>query len=238
MSVKAMGRVFSMDMPPNLKLVLLALADHADHDGKGIHPGVPLVAQKTGYSEREVFRIIKELVSTNRLAVQEALPGKKVVYCLADPCQSVMGNPCQSDTPDKVSPLTSDALTPDICDSGPLTYDAIPPHPPIRKNRQEEPSKNRPIGGEKRFVRPTIEQCREYGPSINLPVAECDKFFHYQTSKGWKVGKEPMANWKSAMVSWRDSPFRKDKSPPKGGITDEVMAEAQRLREAGGLYAR
>jgi hypothetical protein len=61
MSVKIMGAVWDMDLPPNEKLVLLALADHADHDGGNVFPSVPTVARKTGYSERQVQVIMRRL---------------------------------------------------------------------------------------------------------------------------------------------------------------------------------
>ena len=67
MSVKVMGAVFDLDIPPNLKLVLLAYADHAHHDGTSIFPAADLVAEKTGYSVRSVKRIARELESAGLL---------------------------------------------------------------------------------------------------------------------------------------------------------------------------
>jgi len=43
------------------KYVLLAYADHADQNGKNIFPSIDLIAQKTGYSERSVQTITREL---------------------------------------------------------------------------------------------------------------------------------------------------------------------------------
>jgi len=56
-----MGIVWDCDLPQNHKLVLLAYADHADHDGGSIFPSINLIAYKTGYSERSVQRITREL---------------------------------------------------------------------------------------------------------------------------------------------------------------------------------
>ena len=67
MSVKVMGFVWDLELPPNLKLVLLAYADHADHDGGSIYPAIGTVAQKTGYSPREVQRLTRELEARGRL---------------------------------------------------------------------------------------------------------------------------------------------------------------------------
>ena len=61
MSVKVMGWVWDQDLPQNEKFVLLAYADHADHDGYNIYPSVALIAHKTGYAHRSVQRITKQL---------------------------------------------------------------------------------------------------------------------------------------------------------------------------------
>lgn len=63
MSVKIMGLVWDCGLPRNEKYILLALADHADHEGYNIYPSVGRVAWKTGYDERMVQRIIKKLIT-------------------------------------------------------------------------------------------------------------------------------------------------------------------------------
>ena len=70
MSVKTMGLVWDMECPkeinksafkPSNKFVLIAYADHADHNGRNIYPAVPTIAKKTGYDERSVQRLTREL---------------------------------------------------------------------------------------------------------------------------------------------------------------------------------
>jgi hypothetical protein len=61
MSVKAMGAVWDLKIEPEEKFVLLAYADHADHNGFSIFPAVSSIAEKTGYSERSVQRITRRL---------------------------------------------------------------------------------------------------------------------------------------------------------------------------------
>lgn len=62
-----MAAVWDMDLPRDQKFILLAYADHADHDGGNIYPAVALIARKTGYSVRSVQTVAKELVSSGRL---------------------------------------------------------------------------------------------------------------------------------------------------------------------------
>lgn len=68
MSVKMMGLVWDADhIDRKKKYVLLAYADHADHEGNNIFPAVATVARKTGYSERNIQRITQELVDDKYL---------------------------------------------------------------------------------------------------------------------------------------------------------------------------
>jgi len=70
MSVKVMSAVWdSSRSTGNARLVLLAIADSADHDGTNAWPAVATIATKTRLSRRTVQRQIKELVALGELAV-------------------------------------------------------------------------------------------------------------------------------------------------------------------------
>lgn len=51
---------------------------------------------------------------------------------------------------------------------------------------------------QKRFVPPTIEECIKHS---NNPE-ESEKFVLYYESNGWKVNRNKMVNWKSALTGW------------------------------------
>lgn len=61
MSGKVSGWAWDQDLPVNQKYVLLCYADHADHDGGSVFPSLELVAEKTGYTKRNVRRITRRL---------------------------------------------------------------------------------------------------------------------------------------------------------------------------------
>jgi hypothetical protein len=61
MSVKIMGMVWDLKIDREEKFILLAYADHASHDGTSIYPAVSTIAEKTGYSERSVQLITRQL---------------------------------------------------------------------------------------------------------------------------------------------------------------------------------
>jgi hypothetical protein len=53
----------------------------------------------------------------------------------------------------------------------------------------------------KRFTKPTIEDIKEYCIERNNFV-DAEKFFDYYSSNGWKVGKNPMKDWKASVRTW------------------------------------
>lgn len=70
------------------RLVLLAIADHANHDGCDAWPSVPIIAQKARVDRASVFRAIKRLVDLGELEVHSR-PGHRNVYrvVICDPSQ-------------------------------------------------------------------------------------------------------------------------------------------------------
>lgn len=67
-----MSWVWDQELPPNGKIVLLAIADHADDTGRNAYPSHKTLARKTGYGERQIKKIIDALVSTGVLSVSVA----------------------------------------------------------------------------------------------------------------------------------------------------------------------
>lgn len=61
MSIKLMAQVWELDLCHAEQSVLLAMADIAHDDGTHCYPSVALIAWKTGYSDRQVQRIIHSL---------------------------------------------------------------------------------------------------------------------------------------------------------------------------------
>jgi len=62
MSVKQMALVWEHEFPHNKQSVMLALTDHANDLGEKMFPSVARLAWKTGYSSKQVSRIIKFLI--------------------------------------------------------------------------------------------------------------------------------------------------------------------------------
>lgn len=51
------------------------------------------------------------------------------------------------------------------------------------------------------FVKPTFEECMAYAQEKGFQW-NIERFFNYYESNGWRVGQNPMKNWKAAMRTW------------------------------------
>lgn len=64
----------------------------------------------------------------------------------------------------------------------------------------------------KRFIPPSLDEVTAYCTERNNSI-DPEGFIDYYTSNGWKVGKNPMKDWKAAVRSWE----QRDKKAPKKG---------------------
>ena len=82
--------------------------------------------------------------------------------------------------------------------------------PNIKKNKEVKNTPYNPPQGDegvpvsKRFVPPTPEEVNTYCRERNNGI-DGSEFCDFYTSKGWKVGKNPMKDWKAAVRTWERS---------------------------------
>jgi biotin operon repressor len=61
MSYRIQPLIWRAQLDPTAKLVLLKMADHADHDGANVYPSVPAIASACGLKDRAVQSAIRRL---------------------------------------------------------------------------------------------------------------------------------------------------------------------------------
>ncbi len=108
MSGKVMGHVWDLDLPHSQMLVLLALADHADHQGENIHPSLGLVAWKVGYSKRQVQRVVRDLKREGLLIEVKPASNQKAVTYKINFATCRKKPPFMSSGDDKMSSISND----------------------------------------------------------------------------------------------------------------------------------
>ncbi len=77
----------------------------------------------------------------------------------------------------------------------------------------------------KKFIPPTIEEvkvyCSERGNNVNP-----EQFVSYYTANGWKVGKNPMKDWKAAVRTWENNGYSNN-SKNNGGNQNNPLSNQQ-----------
>ena len=80
----------------------------------------------------------------------------------------------------------------------------------------------------KRVVKPTVVDIAEYCIERNNSV-DAEKFYDYYSSNGWKVGKNPMKDWKASVRTWEKNTTQENEkaSQPKKVLTAWEQARTQ-----------
>ena len=68
----------------------------------------------------------------------------------------------------------------------------------IDKNIDKEKDVNKP---QKRFTKPTLEEVQAYCKERNNGV-DARKWYNHYEAVGWKVGRNPMKDWKASVRTW------------------------------------
>lgn len=82
----------------------------------------------------------------------------------------------------------------------------------------------------KRFVKPTIEEIKKYADEyatqeqIEISTDWAKGFYNHNESKGWKVGANPMKDWKAAIRTWLGREKKKQTPKENGGKIKKVIA--------------
>ena len=79
-----------------------------------------------------------------------------------------------------------------------------------------------------KFVPPTIEDVVLYAAEDGLEI-DAEGFFYFYESQGWRVGRNPMKDWKSAMKRWAREEAKKRNQQKQYG---NAATDPKRQRDA------
>ena len=95
------------------------------------------------------------------------------------------------------------------------------PNETLKEKKRKEKKGNE---NNSRFTPPTIDEviayCQERKNNVN-PV----RWFNFYASKGWKVGKEPMKDWKASVRYWESDENDGNNSRGNGNTTEPNRAD-------------
>ena len=84
------------------------------------------------------------------------------------------------------------------------------------------------LTAEKKETHPTLEEVVSFSQEMGMPV-DAQLFFDYYEANGWRIGKNPMKDWKAAFRAWaRNAPQKRPAPPGKRSYLDNFR-EAREL---------
>jgi DnaD/phage-associated family protein len=236
-SAKISGLVWDLDLCQRDMLILLAITDHANHEG-AMWPSVALLVWKTGYSKSTVLRTLNSLVKRNIL-LRRTRPGKETIY-LASFDAAPKKAPRQIPEPKTKTSVTAmtrvTAMTPVSnvpVDETPtrVTHSAKPNDEPSLK---EEPSP---------LQRPVVFKAYEdaFGMMLTPMLADELKLLSEEYPEAWVVdamritatnGKRSLNYSKSILRRWQTEGHTTDKPAlVVVSVTDEQRAAREKQLE-------
>ena len=211
MSVKMMGLVYDAHLPPGENSILLAYADHANHEGEEIYPGYTRIANKTGYSRRQVIRIAAQL-QTSRKAVGKFAERRELLiaygtskrgttkFKLNIPELKALDPNFTGDTMSPVEENASDTMSP-------VENQVVTPSHPPSDTMSPEPSFNRPLNPDEKI----LEEVKRTLKS-EMPLAEYNRrikpLFFFENGKAngtiaYAQNDEYTTDWLSQRLTTR-----------------------------------
>lgn len=80
-----------------------------------------------------------------------------------------------------------------------------------------------------KFVKPTLDELQAYIKEKNLNV-DPEAFIDFYNSKGWKIGKNSMKDWKAACRTWHRRVKNSTRQPQKpGSITSAPTYDIRKI---------
>lgn len=84
----------------------------------------------------------------------------------------------------------------------------------VEYNNKDKEKNNTPKGGSSKFVIPALEEVTDFIKEINALV-DPEEFYNYYQSNGWKVGRNPMKDWRAAVRQWSAKRKKEQKATSK-----------------------
>lgn len=166
------------------EMLLYALIYSYSDGGSAFYGSTEYLAKRLGSSKSRIIKVLNEMVSKGLIIKKTS--GRFNFYvtnfnyvCNTDEPPVSVEHPirCQVDTESSVIPTPNN----------------------INNNIKNNISVTR-------FVKPKVEEIESYCKDRKNNV-DAQQFFDYYESKGWKVGKSPMKDWKSAVHTWERNDF-------------------------------
>lgn len=169
------------------------------------------LSKQTGISEQSVRTALKQLCLTHHITqgvtqwVTQGLThplthsGTLVTICDYDRYSGFFNEPnTLSNTPSNTQPNNDIRNNKEYKEENKeIVIESVVAQPQQTPTQPKERKKR----SSSAFVKPTFEECMAYAQEKGYQW-NIERFFNYYESNGWRVGQNPMKNWKAAMRTW------------------------------------
>ena len=171
-----------------------------------------IVCGFTNLSRQALDRARNELKQKGYIDYKKGYSNQAGTYVIVS---FVTQNDTQSDTQDDTQDNTQSGHT--LCTLNKLNK--------TKQNKKENIQR-------KTFSKPTVEEVKAYCSERKNNV-DAEKFCDFYESKGWRVGKEPMKDWKASVRTWEKG----DKKPPGKPTNAYINPTQSEFDNLEGFYA-
>lgn len=169
------------------------------------------------WSKGRTERFIKELKNWDMITVETGTVQNVITICNYNKFQGVPKNSGTDMGQQRGKSWDSDGVT-----LGDKT-NTVNTLKPVKQKRKK---------GAKKFAPPTLDQIHDYFCEIGIANRSfAEKFQDHYIGNGWKIGKNPMKDWKATCRTWKrresefSSPTRQSQPPPtpKPNIFEQAL---------------
>ena len=104
------------------------------------------------------------------------------------------------------------------------------------KDKEKEIVKETDIEKRKKFIKPTLEELKEYISTREIKI-DAQKFLNHYDSVGWKVSNNPMKDWKACVRTWEGRNYNTTNNQQKPtGMPKPNYNDPNYYKDDGGFY--
>lgn len=174
---------------------LLLEANYKENNWKGIQlprgtfpTSTRSLSEKTGLSIQQTKTCLKKLQLTNEITIKATNKYSLITIRKWDEYQC-----CDDEITIKTTNKTDDIQLPNN-------------KPSNNTIRNKEVKEKKEV-----YIRPSLDEVKAYCKERNNGV-DADRWFNYYSANGWKVGKNPMKDWKAAVRTWEQKKPEEEKT--------------------------
>ena len=192
--------VTELALKGNSLLIYAIIYGFSQEEGQWFRGSLQYLADWTNSSKYGVSKSLKVLVEAGLLEKEDSIiNGVKFCSYRATKLDGDMQQSC-SGQPTKLDEGMQQSCTNNLLDNA---KDNL-------ANKKKVPGKPAARSG---FIKPTLEQIKAYCLERKNNV-DAQRFLDYYESNGWKVGRNPMRDWKATVRTWERNNFASKSEKP------------------------